>query len=78
MIGKKSVTDKAQVAKIATTDLLAVLCLYGLSSATTTVSMIKNMGGKSARYGGPNNASIVISRAGKKANIARRYPDTAL
>jgi len=72
------VTDKAKVADTATADLFAMLSLYGLSSAAATVSMIKSIRGSSARYIGPNNASIVVCRAGKNANIARMYPDTAL
>ena len=75
---KQSVICSAKVAGTATADLLAMLCLYGLSSAATRVSMIKNMRGKSARYIELNNASSVVCRAGKKAKTARMYPDTAL
>ena len=69
-----------KIAGRVTPEMLAVLCLYGLSSANATLRALNiMMNAVGAKNRSPASSTlVVISTAGRNVIIARMYPDTAL
>ena len=69
-----------QIAGRVTPEMLAALCLYGLSSAHATLralNIMTNVMNVKNRFLVASTL-VVIFTAGRNVRIAKRYPDTAL
>ena len=78
-ITNKAIAEEKIAGRI-TAEMLAVLCLYGLSSANVTLKALEvmmNVINVKNRFP-VSNALAVMYTAGRNVNIARMYPDTAL
>ena len=71
---------EARIAGIVTPEILAALCLYGLTSAHMTVKAMKSRVNVifEKKYYILSRAVVMITTAGRIAHIARIHPDTVL